>query len=78
MKQLDTLASSVGLTLPQLALAWVLRFRHVTSAIVGVTSKAQMEENLGALTVSAEAPFWGEVSVILECAGLGVAPPTNA
>jgi L-glyceraldehyde 3-phosphate reductase len=33
-----------------MAIAWVLRDWRVTSAIVGVRSAAQLEENLNALT----------------------------
>jgi L-glyceraldehyde 3-phosphate reductase len=32
-----------------MAIAWVLRDRRVTSALVGVRSVAQLEENLAAL-----------------------------
>jgi L-glyceraldehyde 3-phosphate reductase len=35
--------------LAQMALAWVLRDPHVTSAIVGASSVAQLEENVGTL-----------------------------
>ena len=35
--------------LAQMALAWTLRDPRVTSAIIGVSSVAQLEENLGAL-----------------------------
>ena len=38
-----------GQTLSQMALAWVLRDGRVTSAIGGVSSVAQLEENIGAL-----------------------------
>ncbi|WP_219070497.1 aldo/keto reductase [Candidatus Mycobacterium methanotrophicum] len=38
-----------GRTLAQLALAWVLRNQTITSALVGVSSVAQLDENLGAL-----------------------------
>ena len=38
-----------GQSLAQMALAWVLRDRRITSALVGVRSIAQLEENLAAL-----------------------------
>ena len=49
MRALDTIAQRRGQSLPQMAIAWVLRDRRVTSAIIGVRSVAQLEENLGAL-----------------------------
>jgi L-glyceraldehyde 3-phosphate reductase len=50
VRALDAIASRRGQSLAQMAIAWVLRDRRVTSAIVGVRSVAQLEENLGALT----------------------------
>jgi L-glyceraldehyde 3-phosphate reductase len=38
-----------GQSLAQLAIAWVLRDPTVASALVGASSVAQLEENLGAL-----------------------------
>jgi L-glyceraldehyde 3-phosphate reductase len=49
MRALDTIAQRRGQSLTQMAIAWVLRDRRVTSAIIGVRSVAQLEENLGAL-----------------------------
>jgi aryl-alcohol dehydrogenase-like predicted oxidoreductase len=45
---LKPLAQEVGLTLSQLALAWVLRDSGVASAIIGSTKPEQVEENVGA------------------------------
>ncbi len=42
------LADDAGLSRAQLALAWVLAHSEISSAIIGVTSLAQLEENLGA------------------------------
>ena len=41
--------TSRGQTLAQLALAWVLRDDRVTSALIGASSVAQLEQNLAAL-----------------------------
>ncbi|MDE2140786.1 MAG: aldo/keto reductase [Elusimicrobia bacterium] len=38
-----------GLTLPKLALAWVLRRPEGSSAIIGATKPAQVAENAAAL-----------------------------
>lgn len=45
VQRLVPIARELGLTLPQLALAWVLRRPEVTSAIIGATRPAQVEEN---------------------------------
>ena len=49
VRALRDIARRRGQALSQLALAWVLRDSRVTSAIVGVSSVRQLEENLGAL-----------------------------
>ncbi len=49
---LDAVARERGQTLAQLALAWVLRDRRVTSALVGASSVAQLEANVAALTAA--------------------------
>lgn len=46
---LAELADARGQTLAQLALAWCLRDPRVTSVLIGASSVAQLEENLGAL-----------------------------
>ncbi len=46
---LADLAAARGQTLAQLALTWVLRDARVTSAIIGASSVAQLEQNVAAL-----------------------------
>jgi L-glyceraldehyde 3-phosphate reductase len=48
-RALDGIARRRGQTLAQMALAWVLRDPVVTSAIIGVSSVEQLDENLAAL-----------------------------
>lgn len=48
---LDPLAQAKGVTLAQFALAWVMHQPGVTSPIIGPRTMAQLEDNLGALTV---------------------------
>jgi L-glyceraldehyde 3-phosphate reductase len=50
VRRLDALARRAGRTLAQMALAWVLRKPQVTSALVGVSSVAQLENNVAALS----------------------------
>lgn len=45
VQRLRPIAADLGLTLPQLALAWVLRRGEVTSAIIGASRPEQVTEN---------------------------------
>jgi L-glyceraldehyde 3-phosphate reductase len=47
--RLAALAVARGQSLPQLALAWVLRHPQMTSVLVGASSTAQIQENVKAL-----------------------------
>lgn len=49
VKQLNRLASARGQTLAQMALAWVLKDERITSVLIGASSVAQLEQNLGCL-----------------------------
>ena len=49
IRALNDIASRRGQSLAQLAVAWVLRDPRVTSALVGVSSVAQLEANVAAL-----------------------------
>jgi len=49
VRALNEIAGSRGQSLAQLAIAWTLRDPRVTSALLGVSSVAQLDENLGAL-----------------------------
>ena len=49
IRRLSDIAKDRGQTLPQMALAWVLRLPEVTSALVGASSIEQIEENARAL-----------------------------
>lgn len=49
VKRLDELARSRGQTLAQMALAWVLRHPGMTSALIGASRVAQIEDAVGAL-----------------------------
>jgi len=48
VRALADIAAARGQTLAQLALSWVLRDPRVTSALIGASSVAQLEENLAA------------------------------
>jgi len=46
--ELAPIASELGVSMPQLALAWCLRQPSVSSVIIGVTKTSQLEENVKA------------------------------
>ena len=46
---LNEIAHSRGQKLSQMAIAWVLRKKQVTSALIGASSVQQLEDNLAAL-----------------------------
>ena len=48
-RQLQVIAAARGQTLPQMALAWLLHDKRVTSVIIGTSSVAQLKDNLHAL-----------------------------
>jgi L-glyceraldehyde 3-phosphate reductase len=48
LRALNEIAQARGQTLAQMALTWVLRDQRVTSALIGASSVAQLEENLRA------------------------------
>ncbi len=52
---LANIAKESGITLPQLALAWILRRPEISCAIVGATSLSQLEQNLSAVGVTLNA-----------------------
>ena len=49
IRALDAIASDRGQTLAQMAIAWVLRDPRVTSALVGASSVAQLEDSVAAI-----------------------------
>jgi L-glyceraldehyde 3-phosphate reductase len=49
LRALNTFAGKRGQTLAQLALAWILRDQRVTSVLIGASSAAQLDQNLGVL-----------------------------
>jgi voltage-dependent potassium channel beta subunit len=48
VQQMREMAEGIGLTTSQLAIAWCLRHKAVTSIISGVTKVSQLKDNLGA------------------------------
>lgn len=63
---LEPLASEAGLSLAQLALAWVLRRPEVSCAIVGASRPEQLDDNAAASGVVVEAELLGRIDAILD------------
>lgn len=50
IRQLNEMAGTRSQTLAQMALAWVLRDTRITTVLIGASSVAQLEQNLGCLS----------------------------
>jgi aryl-alcohol dehydrogenase-like predicted oxidoreductase len=48
VQRLEPIADGLGLTMPQLALAWILRQPNVASAIIGASRREQVRDNAAA------------------------------
>jgi aryl-alcohol dehydrogenase-like predicted oxidoreductase len=55
VQALRPIAEEAGITMAQMAIAWVLRQQNVTSAIIGATRPAQVEENVKAADIKLDA-----------------------
>lgn len=65
VKALKKVAAELGLTRTQLALAWVLRQKGVSSAITGASKPEQLEESLGAAGVDLPQEILDKIEKIL-------------
>ncbi|HET7817642.1 MAG TPA: aldo/keto reductase, partial [Sphingomicrobium sp.] len=63
-----------GLTLPQFALAWVLREPNVASAIIGASRPEQVVENAHASGVIVDTQLFMQAEAIIEEAMAAVEP----
>ncbi|WNI14570.1 aldo/keto reductase family protein [Actinacidiphila sp. ITFR-21] len=66
VQQLQPLAAEAGLTLAQLAVAWVLQNPNVSAAIVGASRPEQVAENAKAAGVRLEADLLARIEKVLE------------
>ncbi|HEX3424471.1 MAG TPA: aldo/keto reductase family protein [Sphingomicrobium sp.] len=66
VQRLKPIASEAGLTLPQFALAWVLREPNVASAIIGASRPQQVEENAAASGVIIDTELFLRAEAIVE------------
>ncbi len=65
VQQLGEVADGLGITVAQLALAWILREDNVASAIVGASRPEQVQENAAAGDIELDAPTIAEIDRIL-------------
>ena len=64
--KLHPLASEAGLSMSQLALAWVLRHDNVSSAIIGASRTEQVEDNAEAAGTKLSPEVVSKIDDVLE------------
>jgi aryl-alcohol dehydrogenase-like predicted oxidoreductase len=72
VQRLKPIAEEAGLTMPQFALAWVLREPNIASAIIGASRPSQVRENAAASGVIVDTQLFLRAEAIVDEA-LGVA-----
>jgi aryl-alcohol dehydrogenase-like predicted oxidoreductase len=65
VQRLRPIADGLGLTMPQLALAWILREPNVASAIVGASRPEQLRDNAAASGVGLDEATLQAIDVAL-------------
>ncbi|HEU5427647.1 MAG TPA: aldo/keto reductase family protein [Actinocrinis sp.] len=66
VQQLKPLAQEAGLTMAQLAVAWVLQNRNVSAAIIGASRPEQVEENVKAAGVKLDEGLLKQIDEVLD------------
>jgi len=66
VQQLKPLAEQAGLTMAQLAVAWVLQNPNVSSAIVGATRPEQLQDNVKASGVKLDPGLLKAIDEVLD------------
>lgn len=66
VEKLGKLAAEAGLTLPEMALAWVLRQPGVSSAIVGASRPEQVEQNVKAAGIKLDDDLLEKIEEVLD------------
>jgi aryl-alcohol dehydrogenase-like predicted oxidoreductase len=65
VQRLGPIAERLGISMPQLALAWVLREENVASAIVGASRPEQVHQNASASGIELDSATLAEIDAIL-------------
>lgn len=66
VQKLQPLAAEAGLSLAQLAVAWVLQNRNVSSAIIGASRAEQVRDNVQAAGVTLETELLNRIDEVLD------------
>ena len=66
VRKLSELANEIGISINQLALAWILRRSEITCAITGATRPEQVESNVQAAEVKLESDILSKIDRILK------------
>ncbi|UNK17214.1 aldo/keto reductase family protein [Paenibacillus sp. N3/727] len=66
VSKLSSIAREAGLTLPQLAIAWVLQNPQVSSAIIGASKPEQVQENVKAAGTRLDSEMMKQIDTILD------------
>ncbi|HHV30751.1 MAG TPA: aldo/keto reductase [Clostridium sp.] len=66
VEKLKTLADELGISLSQLAIAWVLRHPNISSALIGASKPEQVEENVKASGIKLSDEVLDKIEAILE------------
>jgi len=75
VQELKPIAEEAGLTLPQFALAWILREPNVASAIIGASRPEQVVDNAGASGVVVDTQLFERAEAIIDRAMTAVREP---
>lgn len=68
VQQLKQIATRVGITLPQLAIAWILRRKEISSVITGASNRSQLTENImaGDTTGSLDEEILDQIETVIK------------
>jgi aryl-alcohol dehydrogenase-like predicted oxidoreductase len=66
VQQLEPLATEAGLSMAQLAVAWVLQNGNVASAIIGASRPEQVHDNAAAAGVKLEEDLLSRINEVLD------------
>jgi aryl-alcohol dehydrogenase-like predicted oxidoreductase len=76
VERLRPIAEGAGLTMAEMALAWVLRRDELASAIVGASRPEQVHANAAASEIELSADVLGAIDTALD--GVAITEPTIA
>lgn len=65
VQKLKPLTEEAGITLPQLAIAWVLKNPNIAAAIIGATRPEQVQENVKAAQIRLDDDLYAAVNSVL-------------